>query len=62
MSVIQALACYVASFRKGALLALGGNSGNWIYDVRLAVSAPMLFLTLRLVLDRSRIESINRIF
>ncbi|KAI6037960.1 ergosterol biosynthesis ERG4/ERG24 [Pisolithus marmoratus] len=32
MSVVQALAVYVASFRKGALLAVGGNSGNPIYD------------------------------
>ena len=35
MSVVQGLACYAASFRPGALLALGGNSGNPIYDVRL---------------------------
>jgi len=32
MSTIQAIACYVASFRQGALLALGGNSGNVLYD------------------------------
>ncbi|KAI6112045.1 ERG4/ERG24 ergosterol biosynthesis protein [Pisolithus croceorrhizus] len=32
MAVVQALGVYVASFRKGALLALGGNSGNPIYD------------------------------
>ncbi|KAF9221728.1 ERG4/ERG24 ergosterol biosynthesis protein [Gyrodon lividus] len=32
MSVVQGLAVYAASFRKGALLALGGNSGNPIYD------------------------------
>ncbi|KAL4065495.1 ergosterol biosynthesis ERG4/ERG24 [Scleroderma yunnanense] len=32
MSVVQALGVYAASFRKGALLALGGNSGNPIYD------------------------------
>ncbi|TDL15390.1 ERG4/ERG24 ergosterol biosynthesis protein [Rickenella mellea] len=32
MSVVQAGACYAASFREGALLALGGNSGNHIYD------------------------------
>ncbi|KAJ7707612.1 ERG4/ERG24 ergosterol biosynthesis protein [Mycena rosella] len=32
MSVIQGVACYAASFRDGALLALGGNSGNYIYD------------------------------
>ncbi len=34
MAVVQGLGCYLASFRKGALLALGGNSGNPIYDVR----------------------------
>ena len=33
MSIVQGVACYIASFRKGALLALGGNSGNHIYDV-----------------------------
>ncbi|KAJ7330501.1 ERG4/ERG24 ergosterol biosynthesis protein [Mycena albidolilacea] len=32
MSIIQGVACYAASFRPGALLALGGNSGNPIYD------------------------------
>ncbi|KAI0754892.1 ERG4/ERG24 ergosterol biosynthesis protein [Daedaleopsis nitida] len=31
-SFVHALACYAASFREGALLALGGNSGNVIYD------------------------------
>lgn len=34
MSVFQGVLCYLFSFRKGALLALGGNSGNPIYDVR----------------------------
>lgn len=34
MSVVQGLVCYAVSFRPGALLALGGNSGNPIYDVR----------------------------
>ena len=33
MSVFQGLLVYAMSFRKGALLALGGNSGNPIYDV-----------------------------
>ncbi|KAF4571506.1 erg24, C-14 sterol reductase [Pleurotus pulmonarius] len=32
MSVFQALYVYVASFKAGKLLALGGNSGNFIYD------------------------------
>ena len=34
MSVVQALYVYIASFQPGKLLALGGNSGNLIYDVR----------------------------
>jgi len=33
MSIVQGLAVYAGSFREGALLALGGNSGNPIYDV-----------------------------
>ncbi|KAL0572203.1 erg24, C-14 sterol reductase [Marasmius crinis-equi] len=32
MSVFQAIAVYVMSFQEGKLLALGGNSGNFIYD------------------------------
>ncbi|KAM5534977.1 hypothetical protein V8D89_011350 [Ganoderma adspersum] len=32
MSVVQGIAVYAASFRPRALLALGGNSGNPIYD------------------------------
>jgi len=32
MSIGQAVLVYAGSFRKGALLALGGNSGNPIYD------------------------------
>ncbi|KAF8643242.1 hypothetical protein AX16_009131 [Volvariella volvacea WC 439] len=31
-ALIQSLYCYLMSFRKGKLLALGGNSGNIIYD------------------------------
>ncbi|KAH0834081.1 ERG4/ERG24 ergosterol biosynthesis protein [Lanmaoa asiatica] len=34
MSIVQGVAVYAGSFREGALLALGGNSGNPIYDVR----------------------------
>ena len=34
MSVFQGLYCYVSSFFGNKLLALGGNSGNPIYDVR----------------------------
>ncbi|EPQ54731.1 ERG4/ERG24 ergosterol biosynthesis protein [Gloeophyllum trabeum ATCC 11539] len=32
MSVLQATYCYVSSFYGDKLLALGGNSGNFIYD------------------------------
>ncbi|KAF8920411.1 ERG4/ERG24 ergosterol biosynthesis protein [Mucidula mucida] len=32
MSLIQAIAVYAMSFQEGKLLALGGNSGNFIYD------------------------------
>jgi Delta14-sterol reductase len=32
-SVAQATLCYLFSFRQGTLLALGGNSGNHLYDV-----------------------------
>ncbi|KAJ7139465.1 ERG4/ERG24 ergosterol biosynthesis protein [Mycena epipterygia] len=32
MSVVQAAFCYASSFRPGALLALGGNTGNHVYD------------------------------
>lgn len=32
-SVLQALYVYVRSFQTKELLALGGNSGNFIYDV-----------------------------
>ncbi|KAJ7880741.1 ERG4/ERG24 ergosterol biosynthesis protein [Mycena olivaceomarginata] len=32
VSVLQAVACYVASFRRGALLAVGGNGSNPIYN------------------------------
>jgi len=31
-AIFQACAVYALSFRKGALLALGGNSGNYLYD------------------------------
>ncbi|TFY59454.1 hypothetical protein EVG20_g7785 [Dentipellis fragilis] len=34
MSIFQGVLWYALSFRSGKLLALGGNSGNFIYDVR----------------------------
>jgi hypothetical protein len=43
MSLFQGIGCYAASFRPRALLALGGNSGNPIYDV---CSAPLFFFQL----------------
>lgn len=33
MSVVQSIYSYASSFRSDRLLALGGNSGNFIYDV-----------------------------
>ncbi|KAG6813936.1 hypothetical protein H0H92_005190 [Tricholoma furcatifolium] len=32
MATVQAIYCYAFSFRQGKLLAVGGNSGNFIYD------------------------------
>ncbi|KAI0086592.1 ERG4/ERG24 ergosterol biosynthesis protein [Irpex rosettiformis] len=32
MSIAQSLYCYISSFRSNKLLALGGNTGNPIYD------------------------------
>ena len=34
MSLFQGILWYALSFQEGKLLALGGNSGNFIYDVR----------------------------
>lgn len=48
MSTLQALACYFASFRSGALLALGGNSGSHIYDVGIYNSFLAHLLTSRI--------------
>ena len=45
MSVIQAWWCYASSYRQGALLALGGNSGNLIYDVRPFLTMVNMWLT-----------------
>lgn len=46
MAIAQAVYCYASSFRSGALLALGGNSGNLIYDVRITLeSSPDSVLT-----------------
>ena len=59
MSVFQALACYIASFRQGALLALGGNSGNPIYDVRQCASVTQndfRLIRFSLVLHRARAQ------
>ena len=33
MALFQATACYISSFYGDKLLAVGGNSGNIIYDV-----------------------------
>ncbi len=34
MAIIQATYCHLSSFRPGALLTHGGNTGNHVYDVR----------------------------
>jgi len=44
MSAVQALYVYASSFRPGALLALGGNSGNFIYDVRFKLALAIYIL------------------
>lgn len=33
MSTVQSIYVYAMSFQSGKVLALGGNSGNFIYDV-----------------------------
>jgi Delta14-sterol reductase len=38
MSIVQACYVYAASFRNGKLLALGGNSGNPLFDVGVYLS------------------------
>jgi len=37
---VQAVYVYVASFRQGSILALGGNSGNIIYDASICYIFP----------------------
>lgn len=44
MSIVQGVAVYASSFRAGALLALGGNSGNPIYDVSFIFVLPLLYV------------------
>lgn len=64
MSIVQGLAVYAFSFRDDALLALGGNSGNPIYDVRFCflLSLPLsLTPGILSVLHRSRTEPIYRL-
>lgn len=41
MSIIQGLYVYIASFNQGKLLALGGNTGNVVYDVSSANELPI---------------------
>lgn len=64
-SYALALAVYLGSFRPGKLLALGGNTGNMIYDVSLL--RQLIYVNLQdiilksfsniIVHDRQRIES-----
>ena len=62
MAVVQAVYCYASSFRSGALLALGGNSGNFIYDVRFTrtfVLPQQLTLTLSTVVHWPRTQPLH---
>lgn len=45
MSVFQGIALYLSSFSGNKLLALGGNTGNPIYDVRNTYSPKSYMLT-----------------
>lgn len=48
-SVVQAFVWYAWSFRPGHLLALGGNTGNHLYDVRRLVCSSCLHTRLTTV-------------
>ena len=63
MSVVQAIYCYASSFRPGALLALGGNSGNFIYDVRFTppVLSLQTMLTVCIVVHWPRAQPLHRL-
>lgn len=67
MSIFQAAMVYIISIQKDKLLALGGNTGNVIYDVNSCLFALQLIqsrlTTPRVVvLHWSRIESFDWIF
>ena len=61
MSFLQSILCYAFSFQEGKLLALGGNSGNWIYDVRPVVVLFVSYSHVLVVLHWPRVESDCRI-
>lgn len=61
MSFLQSILCYALSFQEGKLLALGGNSGNWIYDVRPVVVLFVSYSHVSVVLHWPRVESDCRI-
>ena len=63
MSLVQSVYCYTSSFFGNKLLALGGNSGNFIYDVSHQHMNPTAIPPLNIVtvLHRSSIESIDRL-
>lgn len=62
MAVFQATYSYVTSFRKGSLLALGGNSGNIIYDVSASSRQENASHLRPQVVYRSRTESVYWLF
>ena len=52
MSLFQGVLWYALSFKEGKLLALGGNSGNFIYDVRPVIVIIFYYLRVSKVLHR----------
>ena|SRR6266404_3869546 len=61
MSFFQGVLWYALSFQGGKLLALGGNSGNFIYDVRGVDRDVFYYLRVSKVLHWPRAESHCRI-
>ncbi|KAJ3494108.1 hypothetical protein NLJ89_g10880 [Agrocybe chaxingu] len=59
MSVVQAVYVYVASFKPGKLLALGGNSGNFIYDELLPIEIGTDHLSFELAHEHVRRANID---
>ena len=56
-SVVQAFVWYAWSFRPGHLLALGGNTGNHLYDVRRPICSSCISTSLKTVHSGSLVAS-----